>query len=472
MENIVISLSRFVIKNTPYLQLNFRNSEKLHSVIRKNDWIAFSIVRSKYYIPDDKNYVGLLKEVFSQIADIRIPDESIKKMQVHIGNTPTFQNENKRDKKPGVFLYPLDKNNLKGIGVKYDSKLRAEIKKADILEYNKEFEKWILPADKQKVQNFMERMIPHAKINIGNGVILDDMVLFRLLQEQNSLNIPGYKTCPIKYLERLRHRNYSWSTIKTYHSYLVKFINSYTNLSLEQINVFGPTEVDTYHEKMMQQNEVSVSAVNQSVNAIKFYYREILGKEVLANSMLRPKRGKQLPTTLTEGEVESIIKQLKNIKHSCMVLLLYSSGLRISELIDLRIEDVQSDKLMLFLKGAKGNKDRYTILSRRLLEKLREYYKIYKPRYWLFEGQYGGQYSPQSVRKLLKEAVGKTNIKKYVTPHTLRHSFATHLLESGTDLRYIQVLLGHNSSKTTEIYTHVSNLNLEKIKSPGDNLNI
>jgi site-specific recombinase XerD len=472
MGNSVIYLSRFVIRNTPYLQLNFRHSEKLLSVIRKNDWIAYSIVRSKYYIPDDEKYIGVLKEVFHPIADIKLPDESAKKMHVHIGNTPTFKSERKKEKKPGVFLYPLDKNNSKGIGVKYDPKLRGNIKKLGILEYNKEFEKWILPANKDKVQNFMESLIPHAKINIGNGVILDDMVLFRLLQEQGSINTPGYKTCPIKYLERLRHKNYSWSTIRTYHSYLVKFINSNMHHSLEQINEYGSAEIDTYHEKMMQQNEVSVSAVNQSVNAIKFYYREILGKEVQTDSMLRPKRGRQLPTTLTEGEVESIIKQLKNIKHSCMILLLYSSGLRISELIDLRIEDIQSEKLMLFLKGAKGNKDRYTILSQRLLEKLREYYKIYKPKYWLFEGQYGGQYSPGSVRKLLKEAVCKANIKKHVTPHTLRHSFATHLLESGTDLRYIQVLLGHNSSKTTEIYTHVSNLNLGKIKSPGDNLNI
>ncbi len=472
MGNIVIYLSRFVIKNTPYLQLNFRYSEKLLSIIQKNDWIAFSIVRSKYYIPDNKKYIGVLKEVFYQIAEIRLPDVSAKKMHVHIGNTPTFQNERKKDKKSGVFLYPLDKDNSKGIGVKYDPKLRTVIKKAGILEYNKEFEKWILPTDKQAVLDFIERLIPHAKISIANGVILDDMVLFRLLQEQSSINLPGYKTCPIKFLERLRHKNYSWSTIRTYHSYLVKFINSYTDYTINQINTFEPTEIDTYHEKMMQQKEVSVSAVHQSVNAIKFYYRELLGKEVQTNSMLRPKRGRQLPTTLTEGEVESIIKQLKNIKHCCMILLLYSSGLRISELINLRIEDVQSDKLMLFLKGAKGNKDRHTILSQNLLEKLREYYKIYKPRYWLFEGQYRGQYSPQSVRKLLKEAVRKANIKKYVTPHTLRHSFATHLLESGTDLRYIQVLLGHNSSKTTEIYTHVSNLNLEKIKSPGDNLNI
>ncbi len=446
--------------------------EKLISIIQRNDWIAFSIVRSRYYIPDDTKYVGLLKEVFYQIADIRLPDESVNKMQVHVGYGPTLQNNSKIVKKPGVFLYPLDKNSSKGIGVIYDPKLRTIIKKVGILEYNKEFEKWILPVDKQQVYNFMKSLVPHAKINIGNGVILDDMVLFRLMKEQSTINIPGYKTCPIKYLERLRHKNYSWSTIRTYHSYLVKFINSYTDYSLEQINAFGPTEIDTYHEKMMQQNDVSVSTVNQSVNAIKFYYREILGKEVQTDLMLRPKRGKQLPTTLTEGEVESILKQLKNIKHCCMVLLLYSSGLRISELIGLRIEDVQSDKLMLFLKGAKGNKDRYTILSQRLLEKLREYYKIYKPKYWLFEGQYGGQYSPQSVRKLLKEAVEKVNIKKHVTPHTLRHSFATHLLESGTDLCYIQVLLGHNSSKTTEIYTHVSNLNLEKIKSPGDNLNI
>lgn len=468
----LIHLNRFFIKDIAFLQLSFRNNENVLSCIQQNDWIAYSIIRSGYYIPDEPKNIELLKELFYQIAEIRLPDTSDSKKQVHIGQAPMSIQKSKYENKPGIRLYPLEQGQLSCIGVKYDRRLRSVVINSGILEYNKEIGRWILSTQKDKVLDFIEKMIPHGKISISNGVKLDDMALFKLLQEQNTYGHPDVKSCPIEYLERLRHRNYSWNTIRSYHGCLVKFLNYYSDYSLEQINSFTSTEIDRYHESMMQQKGVSVSTVNQSVNAIKYYYREILGKEIASSALIRPKRGTHLPTTLTETEITSILKQLNNIKHSCLIWLLYSSGLRISELVNLRIEDLLSEKKMIIIKGAKGNKDRYTILSEKVLELLRKYYKIYKPKYWLFEGQYGGQYSQTSIRKLFSEAVKKAKIKKRVTPHTLRHSFATHLLESGTDLRYIQVLLGHNSSTTTEIYTHVSKMDLEKIKSPGDNINI
>ena len=152
--------------------------------------------------------------------------------------------------------------------------------------------------------------------------------------------------------------------------------------------------------------------------------------------------------------------------------MIYSAGLRLTEVVHLRIADIHSDRKQIFIRSAKGNKDRYGILSDTVIDLLRIYYKKYKPQYWLFEGRPGEQYSRRNIQDFFRKAVQRSGVKKHATIHTLRHSFATHLLEHGTDLRYIQELLGHRSTRTTEIYTHVSNVAKNKIVSPLDNLNL
>ena len=185
----------------------------------------------------------------------------------------------------------------------------------------------------------------------------------------------------------------------------------------------------------------------------------------------RPKRAKVLPNVLSKEEIKLILNAHSNIKHKSMLSMIYSCGLRRSELLNLKFSDIDSKRNIVLLKNAKGKKDRITPLSPMILTMLREYYIAYKPKTWLFEGQAPGQpYSEKSLQSILKQALQKTGITKPVTLNWLRHSYATHLLESGTDLRYIQELLGHNSSKTTEIYTHVSTKSLQQIKSPFDDL--
>jgi integrase/recombinase XerD len=175
-----------------------------------------------------------------------------------------------------------------------------------------------------------------------------------------------------------------------------------------------------------------------------------------------------LPNVLSKEEVLKIIDSTENIKHKTLLALIYSAGLRISEALSMKPKDIDSVRMLIHVKNAKGKKDRYTLLSEKVLTLLREYYLVYKPKEFLFEGQFGGMYSSRSAQIILKHAAKKALIKKTITLHTLRHSFATHLLESGTDLRYIQELLGHSSPKTTMIYTHVSNNSLKKIKNPFD----
>lgn len=187
----------------------------------------------------------------------------------------------------------------------------------------------------------------------------------------------------------------------------------------------------------------------------------------------RPRKDKKLPVVLSKEEVAGILSSVENLKHRAILMLVYSAGLRVSEVVKLKLADIDNNRMLIHIKGAEGKKDRYAMLSKMALETLREYWGQYKPEQWLFEGVRKGRHlSTRTVEKILEHARERAGIIKAVTVHTLRHSFATHLLEAGTDLRYIQELLGHANSKTTEIYTHVSAKNIGQIKSPLDSLNL
>ncbi|WP_445456453.1 tyrosine-type recombinase/integrase [Flavobacterium sp. HNIBRBA15423] len=230
-------------------------------------------------------------------------------------------------------------------------------------------------------------------------------------------------------------------------------------------------DVIVYTIEYILKNRLSSSYQNQIVNAIKLYFKTIHNEILVIDKIHRPQQEKVLPTVLSKEEVKQILSAHTNLKHKVMLSMIYSCGLRRSELLNLRPNDIDSKRNIVIIRQSKGKKDRITPLSPKILEMLRNYYIEYKPKTWLFEGQSKGeQYSEQSLQNILKQALQKTKITKPVTLHWLRHSYATHLLESGTDLRYIQELLGHNSSKTTEIYTHVSTKSIQQIKSPFDEL--
>jgi site-specific recombinase XerD len=219
---------------------------------------------------------------------------------------------------------------------------------------------------------------------------------------------------------------------------------------------------------LAEKKNSSASTLNTAINALKFYYGEVLKKR-FTYEIKRPSKDKRLPVVLSQEDVSRILSCITNIKHKLILMFVYSAGLRVSEVVKLRFEDIDAERRLIRIRGGKGRKDRYTILSEIALKTFKEYVKKYKPEKWLFPGQKRGKHiTARTVQKILKNACKKTGITKDVTVHSLRHSFATHLLESGVDLRYIQELLGHKSSKTTEIYTHVAMKDLRKIKSPLD----
>lgn len=274
----------------------------------------------------------------------------------------------------------------------------------------------------------------------------------------------GYRICPDAYLQKLELKKYAQNTIITYVSHFELFINHYKNYELAHINEQHIRDYLSYLVKTGRSN----SYINQSVNAIKFYYEMVLDMPNRFYEIERPRKEHKLPKVISKEEVKAIIANTNNINHRCIVELLYSAGLRRSELLHLKINDIDSKRMLIRINGAKGNKDRFTLLSETVLNDLRVYFKKYKPEIYLFEGENKGPYSATSVLKIINNACKKANIRKKVSPHVLRHSFATHLLEAGTDLRYIQTLLGHNSPKTTEIYTHVATNVFTTIKNPLD----
>ena len=274
-----------------------------------------------------------------------------------------------------------------------------------------------------------------------------------------------FRLCPNSYLDKLQLKKYANNTVKSYILAFETFINYYNTKALIQIN---ENDVRNYILKLIQENK-SDSYINIAINSIKFYYESVLGMPNRFYQIERPRKAKKLPKVLSKEDVLKVIANTNNLKHKCIVSLLYSSGIRRNELIHLKITDIDSKRMLILIEAAKGKKDRYTILSHTLLEDLREYYKQWKPEKYIFEGAYGKQYSVQSVGQIVKNAAIKAGVQITVTPHMLRHSFATHLLEDGVDLRQIQVLLGHSSTKTTEIYTHVATTTFNKITNPLDN---
>lgn len=268
---------------------------------------------------------------------------------------------------------------------------------------------------------------------------------------------------------KLEVARYSVSTIETYLNAAKHF---FLHFGKKHPSEIGPKEIEAYQHDLASVRKVSNSYLNQVVNAVRYYYKDVLGDAHRVKFIERPRGERKLPKVLSEQEVSAILKAPTNLKHRCMLMLIYSAGLRIGELLALELTDIDRDRQQVLIRSAKGNKDRVSLLSTKVLAMLDQYLVEHRPKHYLFEGQGGGRYSEASVQNVFHAAKEKAGVAKPASVHTLRHSFATHLLEKGTDLRYIQALLGHASSKTTEIYTHVSNKALGKIRSPLDDLDL
>lgn len=283
------------------------------------------------------------------------------------------------------------------------------------------------------------------------------------LSRIHEINQPVLK----RFIEEIQLKGYSGNTLKTYRNEFGIYLNF-----LKEIPAQNSTtdEIRNYILYCINEQKLSEATVHSRINAIKFYYEQVLKRARFMIEIPRPKKPSKLPKVIAPVDIKKMFEVTPNLKHNTMLKLCYGLGLRVSEIINLKITDIDSKSMQVFIERAKGKKDRYVNLPQSILKQLRLYYVEYKPKVYFFEGQFGGQYSSRSAQQVFKNALQKAKINKTVGIHSLRHSYATHLLEQGTDIRYIQELLGHSNIKTTLLYTEVSDKSIRKIISPLDNL--
>ncbi|RKD89671.1 site-specific tyrosine recombinase/integron integrase [Mangrovibacterium diazotrophicum] len=349
----------------------------------------------------------------------------------------------------------------------YDAELAERMKMIDHARWSQSMSAWYVPQEHFDLHLFFEAFRGKAWVDYEGLKIpapappsasAPPTVKAKNQRSQQVDVPPGYQ-------EMLEQKRYSLNTQKIYISYMRDFTSMFHKFDLKDVT---KDQINRYILWLIREKGISASQQNQRINAIKFYYEKVLGRPGEYYDIERPRKSFDLPKVLSENEVLAILRATENIKHKAILGTIYSAGLRRSELINLRIQDVQFDKHILYIRGAKGKKDRTSLLSDSIGIVLQRYMQKEKPNYWLFESPGRTKYSTTSIARILHAAVEKAGIRKRVTPHMLRHSFATHMLEQGVDIRYIQTILGHESSKTTEIYTHVSTKSLAKIKSPLD----
>jgi site-specific recombinase XerD len=271
-----------------------------------------------------------------------------------------------------------------------------------------------------------------------------------------------------RFIEQLKLKAYSASTLKTYRNEFLQLLQILKN---KPVDTLTTDDLRRYLIYCFEKLHLSENTLHSRINAIKFYFEQVLGKEKFFWEIPRPKKPFQLPKLLNEEEIENLFKVINNKKHKAMLFTVYSAGLRVSEIINIKLKDIDSSRMQILIERAKGKKDRYVNLSPVLLDVLRSYVKSYKPKFYLFESEATGlAYPARTIQQIFSNAKHKAGIKKDVGIHSLRHSFATHLLEKGTDIRYIKDLLGHFDIRTTERYLHVSKKQLVNITSPLDDL--
>ncbi|WP_297694585.1 tyrosine-type recombinase/integrase [uncultured Eudoraea sp.] len=265
----------------------------------------------------------------------------------------------------------------------------------------------------------------------------------------------------------LELKRYAPNTINIYLSMLRMLQQQVGEFPIYQLE--NP-EIVGHAMKLVERKKYSRSSHKQLLGALGLYLREMHQRKIDFSNIYPVRKQRRLPQILSREEITRMLSVTTNIKHKTMLMCLYGLGLRRSELLNMKVEDIDSDRGVVHIKNAKGNKDRLVPLSVTLLRQLREYYRSYQPKNYLFQGLKGGMYSATSLLKVFHDACRKAHIQKSVTPHSLRHAYATHLMDAGTDVRIIQELLGHGSVKTTMIYTHVSTRSILDVTSPLDTL--
>jgi len=467
-----------------YIRLDFTYDESIVERIRQITGARWSSVLKVWLLPYQKEAFARLKELF---PDIEYPNkERSNSNPSPVPTNPTLPSSlpAKNNQKQGEVSIEVCGRN---IFVKM-KKIPADVDFIRSLKYSR----WDKNAFLWVVSNYpgnLERIKEHFKSRIAgitfqkdNSQINQKKDQLKAKKDEVGENIP-YNLTEIKKnisipvannIDWLRNwmvqKRYSPNSIKSYIHQLEIFFGFYGKKKPEEIN---NEDIINFNNNFVIKYKLSATFQNQTINALKHFYRNLYQSAFNIEELERPLRSKPLPKVISKPDMEKIFKCIANQKHKMAMMMIYACGLRRGELVKLELQHIDSKRQMISIINAKGKKDRMIPISDSLMPRIKEYYFAYRPQKFLIEGHTPGiSISVTSLQKVFENALERSKIKKPYTLHCLRHSIATHLLENGTDLRFIQELLGHKSSRTTEIYTHVSNQSLKKIKNPFDDLKI
>lgn len=352
----------------------------------------------------------------------------------------------------------------------YDNELLSLLKKLDIdLIYSATHKNWYVIKKNFSLHNFYKHTLEYAYLDYDKLKATPQKIISELPTQPEKVEIKDRLSSSQKqvlndFYKYLRGKRFSKSTLKTYTYLVAEFIIYNRSTTISTLR-----DIEIYIETVLVAKRLSISTHRQFISAMKHYLVFVKSEIEIDFTALAPKKDRRLPNVLSHNEVIELIRVTKNLKHRICIAFIYSSGLRIGELLNLKIHNLDFDRMVLKVQNGKGRKDRYIPIAHVIMPMLRNYLSTYEPRTFLIEGtEKGTPYSPESIRKFLKRSCYYAKITKKVTPHTLRHSYATHLLENGTDIRYIQELLGHSRPETTMLYTHVQSQELQKITNPLD----
>jgi integrase/recombinase XerD len=435
-------LKRIIYKREKRLLIQLESEQFVLSKLNEIAGIRWSNTLRSYHLPDNEISLERLRELDTEI---KFDDGPVKDAYIEVTAKRLY------------LRISVNQNDIEFI------------KSLSYSQWNRDEYRWELP-------NYSHHL-PKIRQYFGNRLFenkIGESEPIKFVSEEKRVPVRAPRTPDyvISYIDRYK----KWMEYKRYSE---SSIRSYTKSMRVVLSFLSPQKPEEITEKDLQRfvndylipNGYSYSYQNQIINASKSFFREVLQADFDVEKLERPRGQHKLPNILSKAEVKQLIDPIRNVKHKTALSLIYACGLRRSELLNLRIKDIDSKRHMLLIRNSKGNKDRVIPISDNVIKMLRNYYQLYRPVRYLFEGlEAGTKYSETSLENVIKTARERGRIKKPVTLHWLRHSYATHLLESGTDLRYIQELLGHKSSKTTEIYTHVTEKSLQKIQSPYDDI--
>lgn len=466
MEKPVVYLNEMWHNETRLMKLFFYADGVVENSLKALDYVYYSHQYECYYMRWTDGCFEKIRADLNDVANIstkhlHYPSERNQTKQSSVALAHDFSKDVVSSKPQVSMVFTLDKMYIQ-LPVPFEKKWMALLsQQGGVFETRRQI--WLFSRNENK-----KKILQDYFTNQGCQIIMDekrdDQIVNRLVRQTYKEDSEIHAFIKAMTLQGACQR-----TIENYASQIKKLKEYYSGKAVCDIS---DDEIRDYMFFLRQELKYSPSSQNIVVSAIKRYLLAMTDRDFNPNHIPRPVKRKTLPRVIDKESVAAILKLDLNIKHKCILYLLYSTGMRCGELLNLKVEDVSFDNNVIVVKQGKGEKDRIVLLSEKIKGLLLEYLKEQKPNIYFFEGQKGGKYSATSVQKIVKRAAHRVGIEKKTTPHVLRHSFATHLHDSGIDIRHIQVLLGHTSTKTTEIYTHVSKRDIRKLKSPLDDLDL